>query len=384
MDIRAIIEPFVGPVSEATLIFPFAAGLAALPFALYHYRKHGHHHPWRAFLDYSFIYYLIAAFFLVILPLPSHPIGPADLEAWNERYGSLRRPCLDPSAFVRAILDAPQGARRSRALFQAIFNFLLLLPFGAYLAYLFKRRIPAAFLWGLGLSLFFEFCQFSGNFWTYPGPYRLFDVGDLILNSTGALAGAALARLAARIRLLPDLDSLQGPSKPWIGFFRRTIAASIDGAAIVVSAMALAFVAGLFGAPALSSNGIFLGSVAAFWLVLLPALDSGRGLGKRLTFSALRMRDGAEAGFLRLLGRQSLAWGPPIAALVAFSAPSPGVVVSAIVALGFGAWCILGFSSAVAAMFDPERAGWLDRRLGTRVRNAWKAQKPRATRKPSR
>ena len=35
--------------------------------------------------------------------------------------------------------------------------------------------------------------------------------------------------------------------------------------------------------------------LAAFWLVLLPALDSGRGLGKRLTFSALRMRDGALA-----------------------------------------------------------------------------------------
>ena len=44
-------------------------------------------------------------------------------------------------------------------------------------------------LLSLGLSLFFELSQLSGLFFIYDGPYRLFDVDDLILNTFGGIMG---------------------------------------------------------------------------------------------------------------------------------------------------------------------------------------------------
>lgn len=383
MSPSTIVEPFIGPVSQATIAFPIAASLLALPFALYHYRRHGHVHPWRAFISYSFIYYMITALFLVILPLPELPARGADLATWNSRYGALRTPQFDPTAFARDIVAARGGKTFYRALFQAIFNLLLLLPFGFYLVYSFKRRILSASLWGFLLSLSFELCQLTGNFWIYPGPYRLFDTGDLLLNTTGALLGALLAALLRRLHALPDLDSLKGPEKPWIGPFRRFLAFGIDAAALALTAILLFFLTERLGFGGDAALRLVVAAALLFWFVALPAIDEGRGLGKRFTFCAIQDVKGKRAGFLRILARQSIFWALPALAYAAPVFLPKRLTSSSAVNIAIAAWIILWGYNGFQTTFGAEHAGKLDRMLGMRVRNTWKASAAAAPKKPS-
>ena len=73
--------------------------------------------------------------------------------------------------------------------FQALFNFLLLLPFGVYLHYFFqvKRYWKKA----LGFTFLSNAILRSnlGNWhlWDYNCAYRIFDLDDLLLNTTGGV-----------------------------------------------------------------------------------------------------------------------------------------------------------------------------------------------------
>src|SRR5699024_2137695 len=77
----------------------------------------------------------------------------------------------------------------------AVFNFLLLMPFGVYLRYFFNHRgfWKKALGLGVSLSLFYEITQITGIYGIYNCTYRIFDVDDLLLNSTGALIGFLLS-----------------------------------------------------------------------------------------------------------------------------------------------------------------------------------------------
>jgi glycopeptide antibiotics resistance protein len=381
MSLGSLLEPFVGPVSTATVAFPVVASVMAIPFALYHYRRHGRVHPWRAFVSYSFVYYLIAAVFLVLLPLPDRPVDQAGLAAWNDRYGALRTPRLDPAGFLRDVTDAGTAARRSRAVAQIAFNVMLLVPFGAYLAYAFRRPLPVVLLLGFLLSLLFETCQLTGIFWIYPGPYRLFDVGDLVLNTTGALVGGVVARLLARVGALPRLEALKGPPDPWIRPFRRAVGVFLDACALLASAVVLTSFADLALPASAALKGLGAAGLGLFWLVLLPAVDRGRGIGKRLTFCAIRRADGKRAGAGRIVARQLALWGVPVLAYGAVSLlPRRGatsVPATAALLTWLGFWLL----NALKATFDNEHAGYVDRWLGTRVRDTWGETREPATRR---
>ena len=58
------------PIQTALLLFPFLAAVITLPYSIVQYRKYGSVLPIRVLLVYSFIFYLLCAYFLVILPLP--------------------------------------------------------------------------------------------------------------------------------------------------------------------------------------------------------------------------------------------------------------------------------------------------------------------------
>jgi glycopeptide antibiotics resistance protein len=380
MSLASLVAPFLGPVGQATLAFPVAASLLALPFALYHYRRHGHVHPLRALVTYSFVYYLLAAVFLVIFPLPDLPARGGDPSVWEARYGRLRQPELNPLVFLRNIVAHRGRSGFARALSQALFNFALFLPFGFYLVYAFKRRLLAALPWAFAASLAFELIQFSGDLWIYPGPYRLFDTGDVLLNCLGAACGALVALLLIRLHVLPDLDGLEGPKKPWIGPFRRLLGFLIDAGALVLSALALAFGADRLARGGEAATRAIWAGLLLFWFVLLPAVDGGRGLGKRLTLCALtqargRKARGRPAGFFLVLKRQALLWALPALAwaLPAFFPASQALALSSLVLLL--SWLTLWLINLFGICFSAEHAGWLDAWLGIRVRNRWK--KPR-------
>ena len=58
-------------ISKAILIFPIIAFIITLPFMIINYNKYGSISKLRTLIIYSFVLYLLCAFFLVIFPMPS-------------------------------------------------------------------------------------------------------------------------------------------------------------------------------------------------------------------------------------------------------------------------------------------------------------------------
>lgn len=62
---------YLMPIKVALLLFPFLALAISSIFFVRQYRKFGRFIFSRAIVLYSFVFYLLCAYFLVILPLPS-------------------------------------------------------------------------------------------------------------------------------------------------------------------------------------------------------------------------------------------------------------------------------------------------------------------------
>ena len=182
---------FVMPITTAVLLFPLIAALITAPFLIYEYRKVGSV-PWlHAGAMYSFVFYLMCAYFLVLLPLP------ADRTAV---VAYVQTPQLIPFQFVRSFLaettarlDDPStwlAAICDPYMYEAFFNALLLVPLGAYLRYYFHRPWWQTLLIGFCVTLSFETTQLTGIWGIYEHPYRLFDVDDLMTNTLGCMVGS--------------------------------------------------------------------------------------------------------------------------------------------------------------------------------------------------
>lgn len=354
----SFLRPFAEPLGTAAALFPLVVLILLVPFALVHYHRHGHVHPWRALVGYAFVFYLMAAWFLVLLPLPERPAAD-EVAAWLGAHRGLG-PQWDPSVAFRTMWG-PGGELQTGAVLQVLFNGILLTPLGVFLVYARGWGFWAALGGGLAMSLGFEVSQLTGLFGYYPGPYRLFDTSDLVLNTLGSGLGALLAQGALKLGL-PPLGSLAGPTTPWIGPFRRAMALGLDLVAVGTTALVivLPFRDGAAAALSLSS---------ALWLIVLPAVD-GRGLGKRLTLCGVRLKGGRNAGH-RVLVRQLLLWGAPVV-LIFLGSFDLGLLAPWVFLAGL-VWLVALALHGGQVVFDPERASWIDRRLGTRVRNLWKA-----------
>ncbi|WP_152656719.1 VanZ family protein [Oceanobacillus sp. CFH 90083] len=203
---------YIMPIQTAFLIFILLLFLLTIPWLIYVYRKYGYLSIWASIIAFSFIFYMLSALFLVLLPLPETRNTCALQPADSVHYS------LTPFAFVT---DTMRGSHiiwsqpstyiqifNQSAFWQAAFNIFLLLPFGVYLRYFFQKKSywKRTFVLGFGLSLFFEITQLTGIYGIYNCPYRLFDVDDLLLNTTGALLGFFSAPLI--LALFPSRQSL--------------------------------------------------------------------------------------------------------------------------------------------------------------------------------
>lgn len=83
---------------------------------------------------------------------------------------------------------------------QMTLNILLFVPLGLFVRMLWKRGLTGAVLLGFGVSLAVEITQLTANFGTAPFQYRIFDVDDLITNTTGAALGWIAATLFLVLR----------------------------------------------------------------------------------------------------------------------------------------------------------------------------------------
>jgi glycopeptide antibiotics resistance protein len=83
---------------------------------------------------------------------------------------------------------------------QMALNVLLFVPLGILARSLWRRGLVGTTLLGFGCSLLIELTQLTANWGTAPFQYRIFDVDDLITNTTGAALGWIAGALYLALR----------------------------------------------------------------------------------------------------------------------------------------------------------------------------------------
>lgn len=273
------------PIQVAMIVFPFIAFCLTLPYAIYQYHKYGSIPILRTLIIFSFIYYMINAYFMTMLPLPSidevsKMTSPTmELRPFHSVYEIIQTTPFvwnQPSTYLPAL--------KQSSMMVTLFNILLTLPFGMYLRYYFQCSLKKTILLSFLLSLSFELIQLSALFGIYPRPYRLFEVDDLITNTLGGILGYAICPLFSR--LLPTREKLdaiayekgQKVSKP-----RKFFAFIID--ALFIAMMML-----ILHIFKISFHISYFIIVFIFYLIL-PFFKHGQTPGKLLTRIALENKD---------------------------------------------------------------------------------------------
>lgn len=197
-------------IKTALIIFPLIAFIFTIPFILHQYHKYGSINKLRVLIVYSFILYMITIYFLVILPLPNKE----DVINNTHMYR------LEPFAFIKDFINEtslditnPNTYLKSlteSCFYVPVFNVIMTIPFGIYLRYYYKFSFRRTILFTFFLSLFFELTQLTGLYFIYPKPYRLFDLDDLIQNTTGGIIGYFIVGLLNKF--LPTRDSIDQKS----------------------------------------------------------------------------------------------------------------------------------------------------------------------------
>lgn len=193
-----------------------------VPQVLLHQARYGRVQPARVARTAVVTLYACLTLAVVLLPLPS--AGDPHLSQNVQ---------LVPLQWIADVVRESQGAARptgaltTLAFEQLAMNVLLFVPLGIFARLLWRRRFAGAVAVGFGASALIEITQLTANFGTAPFAYRIFDVDDLMSNTTGAALGWILAALFALLRsqsavsastavtdVLPVPAAAPGPARP--------------------------------------------------------------------------------------------------------------------------------------------------------------------------
>ncbi|MEH3088397.1 MAG: VanZ family protein [Microbacterium arborescens] len=164
-----------------------------VPFVAVQYRRAGSLTAGRFALFAAALVYFFAIWTYTLLPLPD----PAGIRCAGVN--------VDPLQLVddlRGAASRADGSARAfvvdTAVLQLALNVLLFLPLGFFVRVLGRRGVFTAIIAGFGVSLVVELTQLTGVWGLYPCAYRVFDVDDLLTNTTGALLGSVIAMVVPR------------------------------------------------------------------------------------------------------------------------------------------------------------------------------------------
>lgn len=278
---------YIIPIQTAFLVFPFIAFLFTFPYMLYQYRKFGAIPALRTIIVYSFILYLMNAYFLVILPLP-----PIDEVAHYTTPTTQLIPFqfivdwINETHIVWNDIHTYVEIVNNPAIYQVLYNILMTLPFGIYLRYYFKRNLLETIGLTFLLSLFFELTQLTGLYGIYPRAYRLFDIDDLIINTLGGLLGYAITPLFSWILPTKEkLDQISYEKGRHVTFTRRMIAFGIDIIIVTILTSFITIPSPLQGIDkffnVLGMSSEYVCSIVVYFMILLP-LWHGKTVGKNM------------------------------------------------------------------------------------------------------
>ena len=291
------------PIKTALILFPIIAFFITLPYLIIEYHKYGAVPLLRSVIVYTFILYLLAAFLLVILPLPSK-------EAVLKM--PTRSPQLVPFTFIKDIMVTTNlnlknpstylSFLKTPTVYTVIFNLFVLFPFGVYLHYYFEKKWYQVLIMSFCLSLFFEITQLTGIFFIYPKVYRLFDVDDLMINTLGGMLGFICTKpLTIFLPSRKELDQKAYTKGTKISIYRRGIALFIDLFLVFCFSTPIWV---LFGSKV--SFVTFYSITLFLYEVLFPLLDNGKTIGKRLVNIRLKCINESNSFPIRLIFRQAI------------------------------------------------------------------------------
>lgn len=289
------------PIKVGIIIFPIIALLITLPYMIKQYHKFGSIPFLRTFIIYSFVLYLLIAWFMVILPLPTIETVSKLTTPWTQLipFEGLKT-IINTTNFNILDISTYIPTLKSSSVYTVLFNFVLTMPFGFYLRYYFNRKWWEVIILSFLLSLFFEVTQLSCLFGIYPRPYRLFDVDDLIVNTTGGLLGYLITPLLALV--LPsreELDEKAYSNGQRVSYPRRFIATLIDFILVCLISFSGLFDMAIFDLPMLLY--CFL-----LYHILCTIIFNGRTLGKFIVGIRLVNEDGKRAKIYQILLRYTI------------------------------------------------------------------------------
>lgn len=366
------------PLQSALLLFPFLAAMITLPYIIMQYRKYGSILPIRVLIVYSFIFYLLCAYFLVVLPLP--PIE--EVASYTKPimqlipFASLKEFTMnssliwnDPATYLTA-LNEP-------SLYLIVFNILLTVPFGIYLRYYFQCSWKKTLLLTFLLTLSFECLQLSALFGYYPRPYRLFDVDDLITNTLGGMLGYAITPVFAHFLVSRNrMDEKAYDRGRSVSPLRRVLAFFFDNlivlltTAIITALILFLHDEFLLISPANRICFIYL-AVVFVYLFILPILMHGKTPGKAAVKIKLVTMDGHTPHWYQYLLHFMILYGLILPApfyifhcVLAFltqSAIAHWIYGVAVLILAF--LYIVTMYQCILSLFDKDAIPWYDRFL---------------------
>lgn len=293
---------YMSVIITSVLFFPIIAFLITLPYIIYNYNKFGSILLIRTILIYIFVLYLLSAYFLIIMPLPKiESVRNITTKVQLIPFDLLRN-IIRTVHFDYKDISTYGQIFKNAYVYQTIYNFLLMVPFGMFLRYYFKCRFKKVVLFTFMLSLFFELTQLTGLYFIYPHAYRLFDVDDLIVNTLGGMFGYLITPIFTK--LLPtreelDLKSYKKGSK--VSSTKRIITFLID---ITLSLMFIMLELGIGYILNISYNYllyIFISLLIFFNII--PLVTRGKTIGYCITNIVVKDKSGEDVKRYKLFFR---------------------------------------------------------------------------------
>ena len=258
-------------IQAAAIIFPVIAALFTFIYIIREYHKYGALHFFKAVIIYSFIFYMLCAYFLIIMPLPTRSEAAA---------------MTTPYIQLKLFYFMTPGYDKT----ETFYNCLLLIPLGFYLHYYFRKSFFSALCIIFATTLFFELTQLSGLYGIYPRPYRVFDVNDLMTNTAGGIIGWCAAPLFSFLPSRSRMDEVASEHGKTVSAARRFLGFALDLAVISVFYIIMKRLHLNLKSPQFAAAlGVRLSDVLSNYMFLfciyfiaLPFISNGRTIGKIL------------------------------------------------------------------------------------------------------
>ena len=276
---------YLNSIYSAFFLFPFIALLITFPFMIINYNKYGSISKLRTFIIYTFILYLMCAYFLVILPLPTRKyVSKLTIPHYQLRPFNFVFDFIKDNKYSFNSLSSFINMLKQSSIYQPLFNIVLTIPFGMYLRYYYKCSLKKTFIYSFLLSLFFEVTQLTGLYYIYPRNYRMFDVDDIMFNTLGGIVGYYL--IIPFLKILPSREKIDDKSyimSKKVTGLRRLVAFIIDLFFLSLIFGIVLIITILYGKEYNLKTFIILLLCSIYIMfVLVPIIFKGRTIGKKI------------------------------------------------------------------------------------------------------